>query len=863
MAVNRRPGGGGRKKKVTGGGGGVHRRGSAIGGNGGRPVGKSGGYSGRKSSSGSSGGGSRDLLSSILGGLTSGNGSPGGSSTGSGGISLSGCTSLLSVLGLGKLMKTKVGKIIVFAVIALIIIALISNCTGGSMCGGSGSAGGGLSSCMMASPAAAYTGVAGENSASHAADTSVASAARAKYCDVKNADSITIMVYMCGTDLESKYGMATNDIKEMLNAKIGDNVNLIIETGGCSKWNNNQIASNTNQIWQIKGGGLLKLADLGKKSMVDPSTLTGFINYCAQNFPAERNMLIMWDHGGGSVSGFGYDETSPSGSLTLDKLDSAIAASNVKFDIIGFDACLMATLETALVMEDYADYLLASEETEPGCGWYYTNWLRELSAKPNMSSVELGKRIVDDFVDTCYKNSPVDKTTLSIVDLAEMDGTVNGAFTNFAMSVNTTVNSDYKIVSDARSKTKEFSSGINQCDLINLCDNLGTVEAKALANALRGCVKYNRTSKNIGGANGLSIYFPYGNSKNLDKLISTYNKIGMDSAYTECVRSFANVTAGGQIASGGLGSQTGSLFGTGSSSLLPMINMLGGSGTSASNTDLIGTLLTTFLSSGSSSSSVLDVGQLSSWFSSDKVMQQKSYYENNYLDPSSVINGIDTAGSVPVLRLTDAQWELVQDIELNVFYDDGAGYIDLGMDNVYEFDNEGNLIVDYDGTWLYFNNHVVSYYMESCDEYCNIHKCLFNDETCSKSCKKSSSFVITGRVPAMLNGQLVDIIVQFDNENEDGVIVGARINYNGATDVMAKGMIEIKNGDVIDFLCDYYDYNGTYKASYKLGEQMVVNGDISISNKYVQGSCSYSYCLTDIYGNKLWTPVSEYIYTAQ
>ena len=39
MAVNRRPGGGGRKKKVTGGGGGVHRRGSAIGGNGGRPVG--------------------------------------------------------------------------------------------------------------------------------------------------------------------------------------------------------------------------------------------------------------------------------------------------------------------------------------------------------------------------------------------------------------------------------------------------------------------------------------------------------------------------------------------------------------------------------------------------------------------------------------------------------------------------------------------------------------------------------------------------------------------------------------------------------------------------------------------------------
>ena len=66
--------------------------------------------------------------------------------------------------------------------------------------------------------------------------------------------------------------------------------------------------------------------DMGNASMTKPATLTKFINYCSKNFPANRNMLIFWDHGGGSVSGYGYDEKNPSaGSMDLAEIDLALS----------------------------------------------------------------------------------------------------------------------------------------------------------------------------------------------------------------------------------------------------------------------------------------------------------------------------------------------------------------------------------------------------------------------------------------------------------------------------------------------------------------------------------------------------------
>ena len=409
-----------------------------------------------------------------------------------------------------------------------------------------------------------------------ALDTSVAPGARAKYTEIlgNGQDEMTIMLYLCGTDLESRSKMATADLQEMLNADLSDQINLIIYTGGCKQWQNNVLSSRTNQVWKLENGGLRSLNDsVGNQSMTDPDTLSWFIRYCAKNYPANRMALIFWDHGGGSVSGYGYDEKfASSGSMDLAEIDKALTNGGVKFDFVGFDACLMATTETALMLSEHADYLIASEETEPGIGWYYTDWLTQLSQNTSMSTVEIGKNIIDDFVDTCAQKCPGQSTTLSIIDLAEAELTIPDALSAFSGSTCDLIRNDaYAQVSNARSGSREFgsSSRIDQVDLVHLARNMGTAQGEALADALLGAVKYNRTSSNMTNAYGLSIYFPYRKASLVDTAVDTYEQIGMDENYLRCIQAFASMEVSGQAVQGGTGSPLPSLMdmmGTGSSS---------------------------------------------------------------------------------------------------------------------------------------------------------------------------------------------------------------------------------------------------------------------------------------------------------
>ena len=358
------------------------------------------------------------------------------------------------------------------------------------------------------------------------------------------------MIYMCGTDLESRSSMATKDLVEMTKAKLSKNVRIIVYTGGCTRWNNSVVSSDRNQIYEVKNGGLERLsADMGNNSMTKPETLTSFIQWCALRYPANRNELILWDHGGGSVSGFGYDEKYPrSGSMSLAGVNEALKNSGITFDFIGFDACLMATLETGLMLDNYADYMIASEETEPGIGWYYTNWLNKLSANPGMPTVEVGKNIVDDFVSTCASQTRGQSATLSVVDLAELTKSVPAPLKRFSKSLTGMIKeNEYQQISTARNGTREFarSSVIDQIDLVHFAKRLGTKEGDALAKALQKSVKYNRTSANMSDAYGLSIYFPYRKTNKVDAACSTYNAIGMDESYSDCIRAFASVEVSG------------------------------------------------------------------------------------------------------------------------------------------------------------------------------------------------------------------------------------------------------------------------------------------------------------------------------
>ncbi len=663
---------------------------------------------------------------------------------------------------------------------------------------------------------------------SGAVDTSVSSKARDKRVALAGdgSDTTTILVYLCGTDLESSGGFATKDLQEMAAAEIGDNVRLLVFTGGCKSWRNSLVANDKNQIYQVLNGGVkLQWESDSLQAMTDPDTLAGFIQWGKRNYPADRYELIFWDHGGGSLSGYGYDEVYPrSGSMSLSGIAKALRDGGCTFDFIGFDACLMATLETAMVVEPYADYLIASEETEPGCGWYYTDWLTKLSKDPSMSALDIGKNIADSFVSVCGQAAPGQQATLSIIDLAELSGTVPGTFRDFAQSTNASIHgNDYKAVASARANAKEFaqSSNIDQIDLIHLADNMDTTQSRALAQALRGAVKYNATSRNISNANGVSIYFPYGKTSSVSTASKLYDQIGLDSAYTDCIKSFASLEVAGQTAAGGQSGQLGSLFDL----------FTGSSSSSSSGSDVLGMLGS--LLGGRDLSNVGLTADSADFLDGQLVENSAQYLSENRFDPSA-LTWTQKDGQ-QVVALSDDQWDLVSSIALNVFVDDGQGYIDLGLDNVFDYNEDGDLIGTFDGTWMSVNSQIVAYYLLETDD---------------------ASGVSLGYIPALLNGQRVDLMVSFSNDTQSWTVLGAQICYDeDETSTVARGLIELQDGDVLDFLCSYYDYGRNFLDNYPLGETVTVDGPLVLGN-LAMDNADYiaAFRFTDLYQNHYWTP---------
>ena len=275
----------------------------------------------------------------------------------------------------------------------------------------------------------------------------------------------TIMMYGLGTNLESMFGMLTWNLVQILEADIPEDVNVIIMTGGTNRWRtdpeyldgaeeigvdvNNQfwICSGKNAENAENGHGKMTLLEgpeeLANVSMIEPETLQGFLDFAAENYPAQMYDLILWDHGGGPRGGFGSDEIFDEEgieTMALSELVSAVKNSKIEhFDIIDFDACLMSNMEVVAALADYTDYVVASPETEPGFGQEYTTWLNALAEQSDMSGFELGKRIVDATV-AFYEDENTDgygeDLTLSVINSKNFKERLVPAFTRMAKIMN-------------------------------------------------------------------------------------------------------------------------------------------------------------------------------------------------------------------------------------------------------------------------------------------------------------------------------------------------------------------------------------------------------------------------------------------
>lgn len=237
------------------------------------------------------------------------------------------------------------------------------------------------------------------------------------------AESWSVFVYMCGSDVESAYGHATADIDEMFEARPSDDVTVVLQTGGAKQWHNPDIPASRMTRFVIKNGqGTVVDAGDGQVNMGDAQTLCDFLVFCQDNYAADHEVLIIWDHGGGTVGGFALDENFDGDAIFLSELREALAAAyggaeGKPLDIIGFDACLMATVDVAFSVAPYADYMVASQELEPGNGWHYTRWLDALADNTHQSAASLAKTMCDAYLSGCEEAGSDYEATLSMIDL--------------------------------------------------------------------------------------------------------------------------------------------------------------------------------------------------------------------------------------------------------------------------------------------------------------------------------------------------------------------------------------------------------------------------------------------------------------
>ena len=233
------------------------------------------------------------------------------------------------------------------------------------------------------------------------------------------ATSTTIMVYMCGTDLQSACVM---DMYEMASVDVPDNVTIAVQAGGAYQWDDSDLTGEAVNRFTISYDTFNDLQTLAWQNMGDGQTLYDFIDWAAGAYPADRYILVLWDHGGG-YNGVCFDETADYDSLTIHEVNNALYAyqqrhPSFRLDIIGFDACLMATYEMAAHMASYADYMVASEELEPGIGWNYQGWIGDLAANPEMSSADIAVSIADQFMAACLSDNPNDYLSQSVINLS-------------------------------------------------------------------------------------------------------------------------------------------------------------------------------------------------------------------------------------------------------------------------------------------------------------------------------------------------------------------------------------------------------------------------------------------------------------
>ena len=606
----------------------------------------------------------------------------------------------------------------------------------------------------------------------------------------------TIFVYLCGSDLESDGGAASSDIEEAFAAKGSGQVKVVYQTGGSYFWYQN-INENRVQRYLLEDGDLTLVDEKPEANMGTASTLADFLSWGVSNYPSERMGLILWDHGSGSINGVCFDEQYDYDSLTLGELDHALNQvydqMTDRFEFIGFDACLMSTLETANVLTPYARYMYASQEMEPGSGWDYTSLLNNLAANPDQDGAQLGEKVCREYYDHCadYGFGSQRSATFSIIDLSKIDDVLISMNEAFRVVYE---QGDLGDVTRAVLEADSFggnsvSEGYsNMLDLGNMLDQLSGYgqEVRDALQTLQSCVLYTMNGRLHKNASGLSVYYPV--SIQGSEELKIFSQICPSNYYYALIDKIA------------YGAENGSAADYDNSTLLSdMADINEWLGEESGFTGDVSTNAGEFAD--------IEIGQMG--------------VSDIYFDE----DGIYTVSFDNMDELAYACCSVGMD-------DDADGFFYLGTTEEVIYDIDRNCVTDnFDGSWPCINDNLLALELVNTTDSCSIYTCnvLLNDEV------------------------ETNLRIEYDWEYDEWSVIGIWDGIDEETGMASREVYELQEGDVITPA--YYWFSVDDDEDWYYGDDIVVDGDLEITYEYLpEGVYYYCFELHDIYGNVYYTP---------
>ena len=224
----------------------------------------------------------------------------------------------------------------------------------------------------------------------------------------------TILVYMDGDNNLDLAALA--DMEEMKAVGSSDHVKIVVQL---------DLRGVTTKRYLVEKGSTKLISDLGELDMAAPQTITDFLVWSKDAYPADRTVFIIWNHGNGWDQGDGPSVlSSPRRSILYDednngvnapflsnfKVRNAITNSGAKIDIFGLDASIMGTIEALYEFRGLAPIIITSQEVGESHGWDYKTILSRLEADPGMGTEDLATVVVgsyrDFFEGTFYPQNP-------------------------------------------------------------------------------------------------------------------------------------------------------------------------------------------------------------------------------------------------------------------------------------------------------------------------------------------------------------------------------------------------------------------------------------------------------------------------